>query len=82
YARTAHPEWISQKPEDHGDYWADGYFIITLSLEGPDSGQVGTYFGEDRKVSDELMEKIHEAGYEDFKQARWSDGIIAVATEG
>lgn len=82
YARSAHPEWISQKPEDHGDYWADGYFIITLSVEGSDSGQIGTYFGEDRRVSDGQMESIHEAGYADFKQGRWSDGVIAVATKG
>ncbi|MCW4465376.1 DUF5129 domain-containing protein [Glutamicibacter sp. MNS18] len=82
YAQQSHPEWISQDPEDYGDYWADGYFIITLSVEGADSGQIGTYYGEDRKVSSSQMETIHEAGYGDFKQGRWSDGVVAVATKG
>lgn len=82
HAHNTHPDWISQKPEDHGDYWADGYFIITLSVESANTGQVGTYYGEDRKVSSSQMEAIHEAGYADFRQARWSDGVIAVAAKG
>ncbi|WP_418908844.1 DUF5129 domain-containing protein [Glutamicibacter endophyticus] len=82
YAKSAHPEWISADPEDYGDYWADGYFIITLSVEGPGDGQIGTYFGEDRKVGDGQMQSIHEAGYEDFNQAWWTDGVIAVADKG
>lgn len=79
YAKSVHPEWISDKPEDYGDYWADGLLIITLSVEGSGHGQVGTYFGEDRKVSTGQMEKIHEKGYSDFKLSRWTDGVIAVA---
>ncbi|MHA6967072.1 DUF5129 domain-containing protein [Glutamicibacter bergerei] len=82
FARSSHSEWISDKPEDYGDYWADGYFIITLSVEGQGDGQVGTYFGEDRKVSEGQMGSIHEAGYEDFNAGRWSDGVIAVAERG
>lgn len=82
YARDAHPEWISQKPDDYGDYWADGLFIITLSVESSNTGQIGTYYGEDRKVSTEAMESIHESGYADFKLARWTDGVIAVAEKG
>jgi len=81
-ARSHHPEWISADPEDYGDYWADNYFIITLSVESDGHGQIGTYFGEDRKVSDSLMESIHEAGYPDFRQARWTDGVLAVAQRG
>jgi len=79
YAKSTHPEWISGKPEDYGDYWADGLFIITLSIEGEGDGQIGTYFGEDRKVSESSMESIHEAGYDDFNLSRWTDGVIAVA---
>ncbi|PRA08352.1 hypothetical protein CQ010_17675 [Arthrobacter sp. MYb211] len=82
HARSAHPEWISADPEDYGDYWANGYFIITLSVEGPGDGQIGTYFGEDRKVSDSQIRSIHEAGSEDFNQARWTDGVVAVAARG
>ncbi len=82
YAKKSHPEWISSDPEDYGDYWADGYFIITLSREGKYSGQIGTYFGEDRKVSEGQMEKIHKAGYDNFRSARWTDGVIDVAAAG
>ena len=82
FARSSHSEWISDKPDDYGDYWADGYFIITLSVEGQGDGQIGTYFGEDRKVSEGQMGTIHEAGYEDFNAGRWSDGVIAVAERG
>jgi len=82
FARDRHPEWISSDPEDYGDYWADHYFIITLSVEGDGHGQIGTYFGEDRKVSDKLMDSMHEAGFADFRQARWTDGVIAVAERG
>ena len=80
YAQKSHPEWISSDPADYGDYWADGYFIITLSVENNGKGQIGTYFGEDRKVSEGQMEKIHESGFENFKAARWTDGVIDVAT--
>ncbi len=82
FARDSHPEWISAAPEDYGDYWADGYFIITLSVESPGEGQIGTYFGEDRKVSTSQMESIHKAGYDDFNLSRWTDGVIAVAEKG
>lgn len=81
FAKSSHPEWISAKPEDYGDYWADGLFIITLSIEGRGDGQIGTYFGEDRKVSESAMESIHEAGYDDFNLSRWTDGVIAVADQ-
>lgn len=81
YAKSSHPEWISDKPEDYGDYWADGLLIITLSIEGPGDGQIGTYFGEDRKVSESAIESIHEAGYDDFNHSRWTDGVIAVADQ-
>ncbi|WP_313811803.1 DUF5129 domain-containing protein [Glutamicibacter sp.] len=82
FAKDSHPEWISSDPEDYGDYWSDGYFIITLSVEDAGSGQIGTYFGEDRKVTEGQMQKIHEAGYDNFRAARWTDGIIDVATAG
>lgn len=81
YAKSTHPEWISKKPEDYGDYWADGLLIITLSIEGRGDGQIGTYFGEDRKVSEAAIESIHEAGYDDFNLSRWTDGVIAVADQ-
>jgi hypothetical protein len=82
YAREAHPEWISDDPDDYGDYWTDGLFIITLSVEDDGHGQIGTYFGEDRAVSEGRMEKMHAAGTDNFRQARWTDGVIDVAESG
>ena len=82
YAREVHPEWISDDPNDYGDYWSDGLFIITLSVEGDGHGQIGTYFGEDRAVSEGRMEKMHSAGTDNFRQARWTDGVIDVAESG
>jgi len=82
YAREVHPEWISDDPNDYGDYWSDGLFIITLSVEDDGHGQIGTYFGEDRAVSEGRMEKMHAAGTDNFRQARWTDGVIDVAESG
>ena len=82
YAREVHPEWISDDPDDYGDYWSDGLFIITLSVEDDGHGQIGTYFGEDRKVSESRMETMHAAGTDNFRLARWTDGVIDVATSG
>ena len=82
YAREVHPEWISDDTADYGDYWSDGLFIITLSVEVDGHGQIGTYFGEDRTVSESRMETMHAAGTDNFRRARWTDGIIDVATSG
>lgn len=82
YAKSNHPDWISDDPADYGDYWDDGLLIITLSVESRKSGQIGTYFGEDRagRTSDDsVLTKIHKAGTPDFRQGRWADGIAAVA---
>ena len=54
YAREHRPEWIS--PD--GQKWADGLYIFALD---PDGRHVGTYFGEDRKVSTEQQGQIQDA---------------------
>ncbi|WP_291279397.1 DUF5129 domain-containing protein [Galactobacter sp.] len=82
YAKKVHPEWISDDPEDYGDYWADGLFIVTLSVETGNHGQVGTYFGEDRALKQAKMEKTHQAGTDNFRQGRWTDGVADVVKEG
>jgi hypothetical protein len=82
YARSDHPEWISQDPRDDGDFWADGIFIVSLSVESGNHGQIGTYFGEDRALDDKKMEKVHAAGTENFRLGRWTDGIADVIKEG
>ncbi len=55
FARAEHPEWIS--PD--GQKWADGLFIFALD---PVGRHVGTYMGEDRKVSLQQREDIQRAG--------------------
>lgn len=65
-----------------GNAWSNGTFIITVSVEDNStrgSGQVGTYFGEDIKISSaEAQTELREPGYEYFKQRNWSQGVIAI----
>ncbi|WP_344367565.1 DUF5129 domain-containing protein [Arthrobacter humicola] len=75
FARAEHPEWIS--PD--GQKWADGLFIFALD---PVGRHVGTYMGEDRKVSLEQREDIQNASKELFRDAQWTDGTIAGVRRG
>lgn len=70
FARSRHPEWISAD----GQKWADGLFIFALD---PVGRHVGTYMGEDRKVSLEQRSDIQEASKELFRDAQWTDGTVA-----
>lgn len=70
YARENHPEWISSD----GQKWADGLFILAFD---PVGRHVGTYMGEDRKVSLGKQEAIQEATKNLFREAQWTDGTIA-----
>ncbi len=75
FARAEHPEWIS--PD--GQKWADGLFIFALD---PVGRHVGTYMGEDRKVSPQQREDIQNASKELFRDAQWTDGTIAGIRRG
>lgn len=75
YAREEHPEWISAD----GQKWADGLFIFAFD---PVGRQVGTYMGEDRKVSMGQREAIQEAASDLFVDAQWTDGTIAGVEKG
>ncbi|MGO4805150.1 DUF5129 domain-containing protein [Arthrobacter sp. 2MCAF15] len=75
FARTEHPEWISAD----GQKWADGLFIFALD---PVGRHVGTYMGEDRKVSPEQREDIQNASKELLRDAQWTDGTIAGIRRG
>lgn len=75
FARTEHPEWISED----GQKWANGLFIFALD---PVGRHVGTYMGEDRKVSPEQREDIQDASKELFRDAQWTDGTIAGIQRG
>lgn len=70
FARSRHPEWISSD----GQKWADGLFIFALD---PVGRHVGTYMGEDRKVSLEQRSDIQDASKELFRDAQWTDGTVA-----
>jgi len=70
FARSKHPEWISAD----GQKWADGLFIFALD---PVGRHVGTYMGEDRKVSLEQRGDIQDASKDLFRDAQWTDGTVA-----
>jgi hypothetical protein len=69
YARENHPEWISAD----GQEWADGLFIYAID---PDGRHVGTYFGEDRKVSTNIQEDIQEDTKDLLADAQWTEAAI------
>ncbi|WP_426225946.1 DUF5129 domain-containing protein [Pseudarthrobacter sp. DSP2-3-2b1] len=75
FARTEHPEWISAD----GQKWADGLYIFALD---PVGRHVGTYMGEDRKVSLELRDDIQNATKDLLRDAQWTDGTIAGVRRG
>src|SRR6478672_4199341 len=75
FARTEHPEWISAD----GQKWADGLFIFALD---PVGRHVGTYMGEDRKVSPEQREDIQNAAKNLLRDAQWTEGTIAGIRRG
>lgn len=75
FARAEHPDWIS--PD--GQKWADGLFIFALD---PVGRHVGTYMGEDRKVSLEQRDDIQNAAKDLLRDAQWTDGTIAGVRRG
>lgn len=75
FARAEHPDWISKD----GQKWADGLFIFALD---PVGRHVGTYMGEDRKVSLEQRTDIQDAAKELLRDAQWTDGTIAGIRRG
>ena len=70
FARAQHPEWISRD----GQKWANGLFIFALD---PVGRRVGTYMGEDRKVSLEQQADIQNAAKDLLREAQWTEGTIA-----
>ncbi|WP_411731513.1 DUF5129 domain-containing protein [Paeniglutamicibacter sp.] len=70
FAREHHPEWLSSDRQK----WADSIFLFALD---PAGRQVGTYFGEDRKVSPAQRDDIQEATKDLLREAQWTDGTVA-----
>lgn len=69
FARAEHPEWISAD----GQKWANGLFIFALD---PDARKVGTYFGEDIKISTGQQGQIQDSVKGLLRDAQWSDGAV------
>ncbi|WP_162802836.1 DUF5129 domain-containing protein [Ornithinimicrobium avium] len=63
-------DWVSAD----GQKFADGLFLFAVDPEGR---LVGTYFGEDRKVSTDSQQKIQEAAKPDFRAGQWTAGTVA-----
>lgn len=70
FAREERPEWISAD----GQKWADGFFLLALDTAGR---QLGTFMGEDRKVSLEQRNDIQNVASELLRDARWTEGTVA-----
>ncbi|OMH31160.1 hypothetical protein BGP79_08830 [Tersicoccus sp. Bi-70] len=70
FARKKHPEWLSADRQK----WADGLFILAVDPQGR---HVGTYSGEDRKLSLDDYGTVQEATKDAFTEARWTDGTVA-----
>ncbi|AIY01982.1 hypothetical protein ART_2383 [Arthrobacter sp. PAMC 25486] len=69
FARAQHPEWLSSDEQK----WADGLFIFAVD---PIARKVGTYMGEDRKVSLSKQAAIQESTGDLFREAQWTEGTI------
>lgn len=70
HARADRTDWLSANEQK----WADGLYIFAVDPEGR---LVGTYFGEDRKVSQGAQLKIQDAAKGDFRAGRWTEGSLA-----
>lgn len=75
HARSDRPEWLSADEQK----WADDLYIFAVDPEGR---LVGTYFGENRKVSLERQLDIQEATKDDFRAANWTEGTLVGLEEG
>lgn len=70
FAQDSRPDWLS----DNEQKWADDLFIMAVDPEGR---LVGTYFGENRKVSQGDQDNIQDAAKDDYRAGRWTEGTIA-----
>ncbi|MBK0330657.1 DUF5129 domain-containing protein [Brachybacterium sp. MASK1Z-5] len=70
FARSEHPDWID------GEKWADGVVILAID---PDNRKVGTYAGEDVKLSDGDFEDVQDAMKDDASDGAWADAFDAGA---
>ncbi|GAA1984205.1 hypothetical protein GCM10009718_21960 [Isoptericola halotolerans] len=72
HARAARTDWLSENEQK----FADDLFIFAVDPEGR---LVGTYFGENRTVSEDAQLEIQDAAKDDFRRGQWTAGAIAGA---
>lgn len=75
YARAERPEWITP---GGGAYWRDGLVIIAVD---PSNRFVGTYAGEDVKLTDEQYEGIQNEMKKPAREGDWDGTMVTGATE-
>src|SRR5690606_40282375 len=63
YATAEHPDWID------GEKWAD--HLVVLAID-PENRKVGTYAGEDVKLSDGGFEDVQDAMKDDAQDGDWA----------
>ena len=69
HARETRTEWISADEQK----WADDLFIFAVDPEGR---LVGTYFGENRKVNQDVQLEIQDATKDDLRERQWTRGAV------
>lgn len=74
YARDSRPDLLSED----GDHWADGTVILALD---PGNRFLGTYAGEDVKLTDGGFEAVQEDMRDEAQDGGWEATILAGAEE-
>lgn len=69
HARAERPEWLS----DDEQKWADDLYIYAVDPEGR---LVGTYFGENREVSEDRQLDIQDATKDALRAGQWTEGAV------
>lgn len=69
YARETRTDWLSADEQK----WADDLFIFAVDPEGR---LVGTYFGENRAVSEATQLDIQDATRDELRRGQWTAGAV------
>lgn len=72
YATAEHPDWID------GEKWSDHVVILAID---PQNRKVGTYAGEDVKLSDSGFEDVQVAMRDDARDGDWAQSFVEGAEE-
>lgn len=69
YAREHRPDWLSADEQK----FADGLYIYAIDPEGR---LVGTYFGEDRLISEDRQFDVQEATKDELRAGQWTAAAV------